>query len=105
MPPELPALYGARTRLIDANNQEIGQSPLFTKPPSFGNALVQNIAGLTEVSGVVEMQHYNIQIKKENLKLSLQNLQQKEAEFARELEEKYGQGQISLETGEFLPNE
>jgi len=51
------------------------------------------------------MQHYNIQIKKENLKLSLQNLQQKEAEFARELEEKYGQGQISLETGEFLPNE
>lgn len=45
VPPELPALYGARTRLIDANNQEIGQSPLFTKPPSFGNALVQNIAG------------------------------------------------------------
>ena len=67
--------------------------------------LKETFNNLTEVSAVVEMQHYNIQIKKENLKLSLQNLQQKEAEFARELEEKYGQGQISLETGEFLPNE
>mgnify|MGYP003624808536 FL=1 len=66
--------------------------------------LKETFNNLTEVSGVVEMQHYNIQIKKENLKLSLQNLQQKEAEFARELEEKYGQGQISLETGEFLPS-
>ena len=59
---------------------------------------------LTEISGVVEMQHYNIQIKKENLKLNLQNLQQTEAEFAKELEEKYGPGTISLESGEFLPS-
>jgi len=59
---------------------------------------------LTEVSGVVEMQHYNIQIKKEQLKLSLQSLQQKEEELANSLEKKYGQGSISLETGEFLPS-
>ncbi len=59
---------------------------------------------LTEVSGVVEMQNYNIQIKKEQLKLNLQKLQEKEGDLAKKLEEKYGQGSISLETGEFLPS-
>ena len=66
--------------------------------------LKETFKNLTEVSGVVEMQHYNIQIKKENLKLNLQSLQQKEAELAQTLEEKYGRGSISLETGEFLPS-
>tara|TARA_B100002019_G_C21075769_1_gene501269 strand:+ start:234 stop:488 length:255 start_codon:yes stop_codon:yes gene_type:complete len=59
---------------------------------------------LTEVSGVIEMQNYNIQLKKEKLKSSLQSLQEKEADLAKKLEEKYGQGSISLETGEFLPS-
>jgi septal ring factor EnvC (AmiA/AmiB activator) len=59
---------------------------------------------LTEVSGVIEMQNYNIQLKKEQLKSSLQSLQEKESDLAKKLEEKYGQGSISLETGEFLPS-
>ena len=41
----VPALYCARTRLVDANNCEIALSHLFSKPPSFANALVQSIAG------------------------------------------------------------
>lgn len=41
----VPALYCTRTRLVDVSNQEIGLSPLFSRPPSFANALVQNIAG------------------------------------------------------------
>ena len=44
-PSDTPALYCSRTRLVDANNQEIGLSPLFTRPPHFANAMVQNIAG------------------------------------------------------------
>ena len=40
-----PALYCTRTRLVDANNQEIGLSPNFTRPPGFANALMQNITG------------------------------------------------------------
>ena len=40
-----PVLYGTRTLLTDASNQPIGHSALFTKPPSFANALVQSIAG------------------------------------------------------------
>ena len=39
------ALYGTRTQLVDAAGQPLGLSPLFTRPPSFQNALVQSIAG------------------------------------------------------------
>jgi glycosyltransferase involved in cell wall biosynthesis len=41
----VPAVYCSRTRLIDAAGNVIGMSPLFRKPPSFQNALVQSIAG------------------------------------------------------------
>jgi glycosyltransferase involved in cell wall biosynthesis len=44
-PDTVPALYCSRTRLVDAENNEIGLSPLFRKEPSFANALVQNIGG------------------------------------------------------------
>ena len=45
IPADIPALYCSRTRLIDKSGHEIGLSPLFTKRPSFANALVQNIGG------------------------------------------------------------
>lgn len=45
VPPEVPALYGSRTLLVDARNQHIGYSPLFERAPDFRNALVQSIAG------------------------------------------------------------
>lgn len=44
VPAGIPALYCARTRLVDSDNREIGFSPLFGKP-RFANALVQSIAG------------------------------------------------------------
>ena len=44
-PENVPALYCSRTRLIDANNNDIGFSPLFAKPLGFANALVQNVGG------------------------------------------------------------
>ncbi|NTV13886.1 MAG: glycosyltransferase family 2 protein [Desulfobulbaceae bacterium] len=40
-----PALYCSRTRLIAEDGLEIGCSRLFTRPPGFANALVQNIGG------------------------------------------------------------
>lgn len=45
LPQQTPALYATRTILVDANNNEIGLSPLFKKKPSFENALVQPIGG------------------------------------------------------------
>lgn len=45
IPPDRPALYCGRTRLMDEAGIETGLSPLFAKPPAFRNALVQSIAG------------------------------------------------------------
>lgn len=45
VPEDVPALYCSRTRLVDSQNEEIGLSPLFSKPPSFANALMQNVGG------------------------------------------------------------
>ncbi|AKK25084.1 glycosyl transferase family 2 (plasmid) [Pandoraea oxalativorans] len=45
VPQNVPALYCTRTRLVDAGGNEVGLSPLFSKSPSFANALTQNIAG------------------------------------------------------------
>ena len=64
--------------------------------------LKETFTQLTVVAGVVEMQSLNIKIKKEQLKLNLQDLQQKEAALAKSLEEKYGKGQVNLQTGEFI---
>ncbi len=45
-PKNKPALYCARTAIIDAHDQvNLGASPLFKQSPSFANALVQSIAG------------------------------------------------------------
>ncbi len=43
--PQIPALYCSRTKLIDESGKALGYSPLFTRPPHFTNALVQNIGG------------------------------------------------------------
>lgn len=45
IPMTQPALYCSRTRLLDAQGHPVGLSPLFSRPPSFANALVQSIAG------------------------------------------------------------
>lgn len=43
--PDTPALYCARTRIIDEAGRTLGLSPLFSRPEGFKNALVQSIAG------------------------------------------------------------
>jgi len=45
VPQDVTALYCTRTELVDESGRKVGYSPLFTRPPSFGNALVQNVAG------------------------------------------------------------
>ena len=45
-PSKQPALYCARTEIVDATcERTLGYSPLFDRAPSFANALVQNIGG------------------------------------------------------------
>lgn len=42
---DAPALYFTRTELVRRDGSPMGISPLFTRPPVFQNALVQNIGG------------------------------------------------------------
>jgi glycosyltransferase involved in cell wall biosynthesis len=67
VPVGLPALYCGRTELMTVDGRFCGLSPLFTRPATFRNALVQNVAGgntmvfnraakkLLEAAGVVEV--------------------------------------------------
>ena len=45
----------------------------------------------------------NLEFTKNNLKQQFADIQSQEVILAKELEEKYGKGSISLESGEFLP--
>lgn len=45
VPRDEPAIYLGRTELISEQGEVLGCSPLFQRPPSFANALVQNIGG------------------------------------------------------------
>jgi glycosyltransferase involved in cell wall biosynthesis len=45
VPSNVPALYCARTCNVDEENNVLGLSPLFSRRPTFANALVQSIAG------------------------------------------------------------
>jgi glycosyltransferase involved in cell wall biosynthesis len=45
VPSDIPALYCSRTQIVDMRGRTLCLSPLFTKPPSFANALVQNLGG------------------------------------------------------------
>ena len=67
--------------------------------------LKNGYAELTSVIGNTETQIMTLNLKKDQLKSNLFQLQQDEIRLAKELEEKYGNGSISLEKGEFLPNE
>lgn len=45
VPSSQPALYCSRTKSIDSEGNMLGMSPLFQRPLSFSNALVQNVGG------------------------------------------------------------
>jgi glycosyltransferase involved in cell wall biosynthesis len=45
IPEDTPARYCSRTCLVDEELNKIGFSPIFNRPPSFANAIVQNIGG------------------------------------------------------------
>ena len=69
------------------------------------SALKEQFKKLTEIIGETEVQLMNLEFRKEQLKINFQQIQQQETTLAKELEDKYGKGTISLESGEFLPNE
>lgn len=56
---------------------------------------------LTEQFGIIEYNIQDLEQQKSQLKLVLINLKQKEIDLGKTLQEKYGDGTINLEKGEF----
>lgn len=52
--------------------------------------------------GQIEYQLRNLNNDKENTSLELSSSEQKSAELAKKLEEKYGAGTVNIENGEFI---
>jgi len=59
---------------------------------------------LTENFGVLESRIQEFQIQKEILKQELKNLIEQETQLGEALQQKYGNGSINLEKGEFISN-
>jgi hypothetical protein len=57
---------------------------------------------LTQLTGNIELQIIELNFIKENIKNEFIKIKNDENVLAKELEEKYGNGSISLETGEFI---
>jgi len=53
--------------------------------------------------GMNEVQRISLNVQKEQLEKELSDIQQREQNLIKEIETKYGKGNISLETGEFIP--
>lgn len=66
--------------------------------------LREEFNNLTFSLGEIEMQILNLNFQKESIKENFKKLQTQEQTVVSELENKYGKGTISLETGEFISN-
>ena len=59
---------------------------------------------LVESFGILESRLQEINLQKESLKDNLKKLIQEETDLGRNLQQKYGDGSIDLEKGEFISN-
>ena len=62
-----------------------------------------NQSNLVQSLGTVEYRIQLLELDKQTLKIQLQKQVEEETKVAKELQEKYGDGNIDLEKGEFIP--
>ena len=67
--------------------------------------LQNNYNQVVKAIGGIETQLWILEQRKETLKEQFANVQQIESEIGKTLEDKYGNGTISLEEGKFFPAE
>ena len=63
-----------------------------------------NQALLIEQLGILEYRILVLEKEKQKLKQTLQNQLETEEQIGKQLQQKYGDGSIDLEKGEFIPN-
>ena len=66
--------------------------------------LQKTFTQLVSSIGAIDVQLWNLEKQKNNLKQQYIALQEKEGHVGKELEEKYGNGTISIEEGKFFPS-
>ena len=66
-------------------------------------SIQQNQLNLVQALGTVEYRIQLLELDKQTLKVQLQKQIEEETTIAKELQEKYGDGNIDLEKGEFIP--
>ena len=59
---------------------------------------------LIDKFGTIEIQFQELESMKQKLKLEYEKLKQKEEVLGKQLQDKYGDGTINLEKGEFVSN-
>ena len=59
---------------------------------------------LAEQFGIIEMKIQELHLQKEYLKNELENLHKNEIQIGQNFQNKYGEGTINLERGEFISN-
>jgi predicted RNase H-like nuclease (RuvC/YqgF family) len=64
-----------------------------------------NFSNITLMIGEVEINFKSLEMRKEELMASLRKLDEKQGDIKKKLEDKYGKGSISLDTGEFTPTQ
>ena len=66
--------------------------------------LSEQYESIKEKAGIIEVQIMGLNISKKELEKELKDMQDIEKTFGATLNSKYGEGSISIETGEFIPN-
>jgi hypothetical protein len=61
----------------------------------------QTELNLVDQLGSIEYQLQTLQLQKDNLRQNIVTLQEQSQKFGQNLQEKYGDGNINIETGEF----
>ena len=61
----------------------------------------QTELNLVDQLGSIEYQLQTLQLQKDNLRQEIIKLQSKSLKFGEDLQQKYGDGNINIETGEF----
>jgi len=58
---------------------------------------------LVNVLGQVELQKLNLELTRDNIKQEMLRFSEEQNAFAQEIQSKYGEGQIDIEQGVFIP--
>ena len=62
-----------------------------------------SISNVTLLIGETEIAFENLEIRKKELLSGLMKFSEKQNDFVKKLESKYGKGNVNIDTGEFIP--